>query len=401
MASLYLGGLSLNAVAKKMGIGWGARVHKILWTAEDHYTVHFDSKMNGIKEDIEIRIPPLLSADTMEKIRQKADDHRNWDRKQQKYQYLLAGLIYDQITGKTMSGARIRRDIYRYYRLTRRPYGTENIKNFYSVRANAIEEAVINELFHTLGDSQTLRKAVHEGHPLGRVAKKLQAEKADHEKELASVKRKMENFKRMIGDYEGDEIGDFLQSIKPKIKELDSRHKEIIGKIQGVENQLKTLPTEKEIEEKRTTIWNALQKITADRIWQEGAAFHHLPFPEKKKLVNLIFAGKDEQGRRCGVYVRPLQNAGARFEAYGRLGTLSGFTGAIPIYDDVSMDVDDKMVGKIIEAVEGAIQIPKKIKALKPSSGRRLIAIQSVAIQRQLSWFFASANRDFFSVKQE
>ena len=240
MASLYLGGLSLNAVAKKMGIGWGARVHKILWTAEDHYTVHFDSKMNGIKEDIEIRIPPLLSADTMEKIRQKADDHRNWDRKQQKYQYLLAGLIYDQITGKTMSGARIRRDIYRYYRLTRRPYGTENIKNFYSVRANAIEEAVINELFHTLGDSQTLRKAVHEGHPLGRVAKKLQAEKADHEKELASVKRKMENFKRMIGDYEGDEIGDFLQSIKPKIKELDSRHKEIIGKIQGVENQLKT-----------------------------------------------------------------------------------------------------------------------------------------------------------------
>ena len=85
------------------------------------------------------------------------------------------------------------------------------------------------------------------------------------------------------------------------------------------------------------------------------------------------------------MYVRPLQNAGARFEAYGRLGTLSGFTGAIPIYDDVSMDVDDKMVGKIIEAVEGAIQIPKKIKALKPSSGRRLIAIQSVANQRQLS----------------
>jgi hypothetical protein len=55
----------------------------------------------------------------------------------------------------------------------------------------------------------------------------------------------------------------------------------------GIENQMRTLPAEEEVEENRQSIWHELKKVHAERLWRQGAAFHHLPFPEKKKLINL------------------------------------------------------------------------------------------------------------------
>ncbi len=47
----------------------------------------------------------------------------------------------------------------------------------------------------------------------------------------------------------------------------------------GIENQMRTLPSEEEVEEDRQSIWHELKKVHAERLVRQGAAFHHLPFP--------------------------------------------------------------------------------------------------------------------------
>lgn len=94
--------------------------------------------------------------------------------------------------------------------------------------------------------------------------------------------------------------------------------------------------------------------------WKAGGAFHNLPFPEKKKLINLIFAGKDEQGRKYGIFVSHIEgkqrNKEFKFEAYGRLGTLKGWTGNEPLYNDMNAE---NMAGQIVESMGKSI-ITKK-----------------------------------------
>ncbi len=377
MARLYLGGSNFTAVAKRIGIPWGATVHKILMTAGNSYTVHFNSPVNGIREDVEIPIPPLLPESVMKRIEQKAKYHRNWDRTPPKYFHLFSKIIYDADSGRTMTGALIGRESYRYYRLTRRPYGRDDVKTFYSIRADAIEQAVLTELFAVLGSSESLRQAVHEGNPMAKVAKKLEEEKADLDRQLAQVVRKMDSFKRAIGDYQGDDLGAFLQSIKPEIKIQENRHREPTLKIQAIDSQLKSLPTDDEIEEKRKSVREDLKaqlaKYQKQRSWEEGIVFHHLPFPEKKKLVNLLFAGWDERGRKYGIYIK---RSGAKgkvqdihFEAYGRLGTLKGWTGNEPIYEESELD-GGRIAGEVADTIGNSI-VTKK-----PFYGRRLNAKQ-------------------------
>lgn len=52
-----------------------------------------------------------------------------------------------------------------------------------------------------------------------------------------------------------------------------------------------------------------------------------LPFEDKRRLLKMIFGGRDEEGLRYGIYVKCLGGKPKRFkfEAYGRLGNLDGF----------------------------------------------------------------------------
>jgi hypothetical protein len=60
-----------------------------------------------------------------------------------------------------------------------------------------------------------------------------------------------------------------------------------------------------------------------------GLLFESLPFDEKKKLVNEVFGGQDENGNEYGVYVKPLKGKPRKYEftARGRIGDIRGIAG--------------------------------------------------------------------------
>jgi len=222
------------------------------------------------------------------------------------------------------------------------------------------------------------------------MTKKLKSEKADLKKELETVNRRMENYKKSIGEYAGKDFGNFLQKIEPEIEKLESRFKEITAQIQGIENQLKSLPTDEEIKEKQKAVTRELtkmEKISQDikrmherKWWDSGAVFRQLPFPIKRRLVSIIFGGKDDQGKRYGIYISPMKSRGEfRFEAYGHLGTLQGifanvpYEGKQPLYgeDNLNAEAMGKQLGETMQAMEGIEEVTKSIISYKESLERR------------------------------
>ncbi len=349
----------------------GTNPHKILTKRSgDTWTQRFRNKNCGIDETVTIHIPRLLPEETIRKIRAKCEARRTWEHGKYKYEYLFSRNIRDADTGNALTGTgnSLGR---RYYK----PFKATKTTPRYMVNANTLESAILRELFMALGNSSLLFDAVFKGNPVSAVADDLTEKKSRLEKKLAVLERERQRYIDAIGAGD-DDVPSFMAKLKTKIKALE----EEIGKAtfdkQSVENQLSTIPVMEEVEMKRKWYGEQLRKKfkemhcrQLDQRWNEGLftsgyAFSRLPFEQKKKLINLIFGGHDEGGKRYGIYVKLLHGRPRRykFEAYGRLGTIDGWVrsrqgdNAIPEEPEYDFDsyIDkriDKAIGRKIAKV--------------------------------------------------
>lgn len=298
----------------------GANLHKILTQrCGDKWTERFKSpNPNQPYEEIPHTIPRLLDEKIIKAIREKSEGRRTWTHGEQKYHYLFSRKIFDVDTKYALTGTTNAKGI-RYYR----PYKGKGYQ--YSINAEVLETAVMKELIEALSNKRKLKEAIFNGNPLTDVRDKIQRKKAQMEKELKSINAKLSNFTRTIENYEGKNLDSFLETLKPKIKALNDDREAIESEIQSYNTQLSSLPTEQEIEGTSKRSKDLLKRIK-ESYFSSGLPFENLPYEGKKKLVDLIFGGKDVNGERYGIYVKQLEGKPKRykFEVYGKLGLMSG-----------------------------------------------------------------------------
>jgi hypothetical protein len=101
-------------------------------------------------------------------------------------------------------------------------------------------------------------------------------------------------------------------------------------------------------------LWRATNMAS----FTNGGAFRQLPFAQMKKIINLIFGGHDETGRKYGIYLKmiPGQRRSYKFVAYGRLGNIDGWIQSrkddpFTWWDATSPDLDEATGKKIAEEV--------------------------------------------------
>jgi len=321
LARLYLeGDHSWNDLGPAHGMN-GSNLQKILChRCGDEWEQQFISKRHGIDETLIIKVPRLLPDDIIQAIRKKSEARNSYDKKGQKHEYLFARVIFDMDTGKALTGTCNSMGL-RYYK----PY--QGRANRYSINAAVLEKAVLEDLFLALGSKASLHKAVFDGHPLGKAADKIKEDLESKRGELAQVEQRLESYITAIGS--AGDVAAFMARMKPKIIELETRSTGLKDEIAALDYRLATLPNEAEIEAKRDK-WAGLVKRGLTSYLQTGVALHQLPFEAQKKIIRLIFGGKDETGRRYGIYVKDLGGNPRRFnfEAYGKLGAISGWVEA-------------------------------------------------------------------------
>jgi len=318
----------------------------------DKWLQRFQNKSCGIDETVVIDIPRLLPEEVIQKIRGKCEARRTWDHATQKYPYLFSRIIFDKDTGYALTGTP-NGGGKRYYR----PYRGQGY--LYMLNADRIEKAVLDNLFEALSSNRAILRAVFDGREIDKVQEELKDKKSLLERELKKVEKEGANIMKAIAALDEDEVDNFLANLKAEIKDLEERRTSLKYRIDGIDDRLSSLPTKQEILTRREWMHQQLMMRVYESYFGSGHMLADLSFEDKKKLLKLVFGGKDENGMRYGIYVKCLGGKPKRygFEAYGRLGNLDGWiqgNGKTSSYADAEMYVgsDNELAENIAQLVK-------------------------------------------------
>ena len=136
------------------------------------------------------------------------------------------------------------------------------------------------------------------------------------------------------------------------------------SEIESHKKELETLPTEEVIEgvSRRMRMRRELRKQIEEDYFIGGHSFREFSIEERKKLIDLIFGGKDANGKRYGIYVKLMEGKPRRyrFEAYGKLGIIDGSlesrSGKFSSFPDSEMFGHDDKDSGVIETIADLVK---------------------------------------------
>jgi hypothetical protein len=218
-------------------------------------------------------------------------------------------MIFDTETGRALTGTTNQKG-QRYYK----PYA--GIKYRYQLNADVIEQAVVDEFFEALSCKRGLSEAVFNGHPVEKIMSELEEKKLIIISEQKSIERKIAGCLKAIEIFEGPESE--LIIITNNVAELTKRRQNLDEEIQSIEYRVLSLPKESEIKD--------IMKQHRESFIRSGIPLNSLPFKEKRRVLQIFFSGHDNTGGRYGIFIKHIPGKPRRyqFEAYGRLGSVSG-----------------------------------------------------------------------------
>jgi hypothetical protein len=175
-----------------------------------------------------------------------------------------------------------------------------------------------------LGSNEILSEAVFNGDKQKTLAK-LESHLKSKEKEFNQINNKLHKFIKSLDNYKGNPEGFFTERLMTEISSLEFRREKLQTEITGVNEQVNSFPTAEEVHSKRE-IYNDLIKCRNASFLNSGVSFMSLPFQEKQKIIRLIMGGKDQNGEKYGIHIKPVGGRPKRysFQVYGRLGFIDG-----------------------------------------------------------------------------
>ena len=284
---LYLSGTSMRDISKILGRSWG-QVHYIFTKClGENWQIKFNSKKFNIKETVTFKIPPLVSEDIIQKVREKLKANKTWSHGQLKNNYLLGRMIFCGHCGHALVGAEYHGHL--YYR----HQAYYNCGAFNSIRADEIEDKVLDEIYENFGDTHSVEESIKRSLPDLDKIKLFNKEVEEFKSDLRILEVKRNRILNAIADgvITNEDVSKMMTELKSKESVL---HENIVK----IEFQLNSMPTEKQIS---TT--SQLMQRTMESYFKCDGHKREMSFEDKRKLLQDIFSGKTSDGRRAGIFV--------------------------------------------------------------------------------------------------
>jgi DNA invertase Pin-like site-specific DNA recombinase len=343
----YLSGKKMSDIARTLGMN-----HPNLWKiltkrSGNRWDLRFNKPDLNIDETITIKIPPLLTDETIEAIKAKAKANKTYHHGHIKYRYLLSRMIFCGHCGYAMFG-QTNHSTVSYYRHARNRKNACEHPGFW-VRADDVETAVFMHLFSALGNIPELERAIEQATPN---KERVDQFRKTHSRLLERKKALNKKKSRFL-----DAVGDGLitgHDIKSKMDEIHTEEERIKDEIEIIESHLGSLSTKTQIR-KRSSMWKAVLK----KAYGNYTCIEKMSYEDKRYLVELALGGNDLNGARYGVYVRKGENDSVTYEIKGNLPNLN-FDGGLPVSDlelIEALNIDDEYQDK--QTVKAEIEAVK------------------------------------------
>ncbi|HEY7427120.1 MAG TPA: recombinase family protein [Gemmataceae bacterium] len=310
VAERYLAGESMPKLAKEYGMNHSNLCKLLRERCGTKWPVEFRSDDLGIHETVTLTVPRLLEEKTIKDIKAKLEANRTYLHKPPvpKYEYLLAGHIFCAQCGYALFG-QMNPNGRRYYRhahterkrdcpLRPRPW----------VRADAIEQEVIVQLFNLLGNPAAIDRAVKDAIPDCDAALK---DRGRLEKDMDRISKARANLLTLI-----ERGALLLEEAEKKLNDLRERREALqdqLDKLSEVLGAYAGQPFLNVVENSGVDAdGNAYKMIIIEdeygNVYAGGndvQSFLMMTLHDKRQLIESVFSTPLPGGRPAGVYITP------------------------------------------------------------------------------------------------
>jgi len=320
VARRYLAGEKLPMLADEYGVN-AANLHKVLMKrCSDTWTQKF--RKNNEVITVETKVPRLLSEQTINALRRKAEANRTYNHGQQKYFYLLHGFIFCEDCGYAMFG-QTNHNGHQYYRHAheRRMRKCNTTKTW--IPEEVISDLVMKYLFDMFGNPAAIQKAVEKAMPDLQKIKQYQKRVGRIGDELKKVERSRERTLRRMNNEDITE-----SQASKEFKLLKQKESSLCAERDRLNEYLGNRPNESTIRDVSRRVFKQFSrgvktKLTATKRHIDHA-YGEMTNEDKRALLEMIFSGKLPNGRPMGVYITWNEDKQWRFSIHGHLVNETG-----------------------------------------------------------------------------
>lgn len=307
VAKRYLAGESLRKMAEEYDINHSHLIEVLRDRSGDKWTVKFRAKDLNIDETVVIPVPRLLPEKTIKAISEQLQANRTYvPNVPTKYNYLLRGKVFCEKCGAMLTGASEAHGRFLYYR--HGSYLAEKcpLKPRPRVRANELEEIVVNKLFDLFGNPAALARAVEAAVP---DAAKTEKHRQRLQDELTKIEKARNRVLTLI---EKDVISD--GQAEEKLLALKAREEKARRELDQLMASTVGLPDAATVRQVALHVVEVCGSIIVED--DEGneyaggnsvGSFIGMSAADKRKLIEMAFSGVLPDGRRAGVYIRTVE----------------------------------------------------------------------------------------------
>jgi len=297
--NLYLDadhGKGIERIAEIVGIHHAALSRVLHDSLGDTWCREFKSHKFNISESVKYTIPALIEdPETIKAVHNQIQKNRSFTNANKKISYLLSNFVLCGECGSALSGGwHNSRDKVYYKHLDRKSSQCAYSKPIAYIKARLLESVVMAQLEDMFSSPEAIEQKVKEhcaGLPANEKSKTLTLLENEQRQLKAEIQRLMDGYAK--GLFTDEEL-------QPLIQEKRTRVNPLAAEIEKLQQELSNTPSEKEIKKAAQAVSKEAKRLMARKKYQNRLEEN---YRDDRKLIESVFAGKDAEGKRLGVYV--------------------------------------------------------------------------------------------------
>lgn len=306
IAKRYLAGESMARLAELNGLKHCTLHKNLMRRCGPEWILEFHSpRFNIIHRKIKIKVPPLLPPETIKALRKRAEANKTYDHGPIKHPYLLRSLLLCESCGHAIFGRtdkKTNRQSYQHAYKKDRPCKARHV----TLRADEIENAVLQRLFDELGNPAGVKRAIEAAIPnpeavsemrtqLESLGNMIDKEREGRRRVLRLVKREA-----CTEDEAERDLKESMETIALYEQELERLHAELENTPTPTQIRAVAEDVCSRFKRKRPTPADVRLNATKGVL---NSDFSRMTWKDKKALLHQVFGGKTADGKRCGIYI--------------------------------------------------------------------------------------------------
>jgi DNA invertase Pin-like site-specific DNA recombinase len=316
----YLAGGSMRIIGPSIGLG-NTQMHYILSKSlGTEWSISFSSKKLNIYETVPFTIPALVDEATIKKVKTRLQENKNIRHGQLLNAYLLGRMIFCEKCGTALTGAQYHDHLYYRHQTLR------GCKEAWSIRADQIEASVFFDLYQAFGDAVKSAEAIRNAIPDPMRRQALEDQLSLCQRDLAKNEQQRNNLIEAIAEKTITKL-----EAKEKMDQIRETLGVLLTEAGRIEGHLASIPSKEMIGKKA----QLLKRMAID-YFQSYAHLQEMTFDDQRALLQNLFSGKTNDGKRFGVYISR-DNKTQRF-----IYTIKGDFGVFIGYLDIKLNLAGK-----------------------------------------------------------